>query len=124
MSLHLLKYLALPPLINVLLVVAGLLLLKRWRWLGGSLVALGLITLLALSTPLASYWLRVSLQPYAPPTPAELSRAEAIVILGGGRDYGAPEFGWGDAPSNTTWRRLAYGAWLARRTELPILVTG
>ena len=124
MSIQLLKYLALPPLINVLLVVAGLVLFKRWRWLGGSLVALGLVTLLALSTPLASYWLRVSLEPYSPPTPAELSRAEAIVILGGGRDYGAPEFGWGDAPANATWRRLAYGAWLARRTELPILVTG
>nr|WP_297458616.1 YdcF family protein [uncultured Halomonas sp.] len=124
MTVHLLKYLALPPLINVLLIVAGLLLLKRWRWLGSSLVALGLIALLALSTPLASYWLRVGLETYSPPTAAELSRAEAIVILGGGRDYVAPEFGWGDAPNNATWRRLAYGAWLADRSDLPILVTG
>lgn len=122
--LHTLKYLLLPPLVNALLLIAGLVLWNRARWLGIGLVALGLVTLLVLSMPWTSYWLRKGLEPYGPPTQAALEHAEAIVILGGGRDYGAPEFGWGDAPGNATWRRLGYGAWLARKTQLPILVTG
>lgn len=124
MSLSLLKYFLLPPAINVLLIVAGLVIGKRRRALGIGMVSLGLATLLLLSTPWFSYWLRQGLEPYNPPSEEALERAEAIVILGGGRDYTAPEFPWLDAPNNATWRRLGYGAWLARKTQLPILVTG
>lgn len=50
--------------------------------------------------------------------------AQAIVILGGGgyRAY-APEYG-GPAPAYELYDRLAYGAYVARHTGLPILVTG
>lgn len=119
-----LKYLLLPPLINALLVVVGLLLWRHWRRAGITLVTFSLLSLLLLSTPWASYWLRKGLELYDPPTATQMETAEAIVVLGGGRDYGAPEFGWGDAPNNETWRRLAYGAWLARQTGLPLLVSG
>ncbi|MGC3872863.1 YdcF family protein [Halomonas sp. GXIMD04776] len=124
MLFHALKYLLLPPLINALLMLAGLLLWKSHRVLGTCLVILGLVSLLTLSLPWVSYWLRKGLEPYAPPSSIMQEKAEAIVILGGGRDYGTPEFGWGDAPDNATWRRLGYGAWLARETRLPILVSG
>nr|WP_298409939.1 YdcF family protein [uncultured Halomonas sp.] len=124
MLLHAFKYLLLPPLVNVLLTLAGLLLWKGHRVLGASLVVLGLASLLALSLPWVSYCLRKGLEPYEPPSQTLLEQAGAIVILGGGRDYGSPEFGWGDAPNNATWRRLSYGAWLARKTNLPILVSG
>lgn len=124
MLLHALKYLLLPPLVNALLMLAGLLLWKSHRMLGPSLLVLGLVSLLALSLPWVSYWLRKGLEPYAPPSYSMQKKAEAIVILGGGRDYATPEFGWGDAPNNATWRRLAYGAWLSRETGLPILVSG
>lgn len=120
---EILKYLLLPPVSNVLLVLAGLLLDTR-RALGGLLVTLGLISLLALATPWASHALRQGLEPEPLPGPGSLGRAQAIVILGGGRDYVAPEFGWGDAPANATWRRLAYGAHLHRESGLPILVSG
>ncbi|PRY70733.1 YdcF family protein [Halomonas ventosae] len=118
-----LKYLLLPPVINALLILAGLALGAR-RLSGGLLVILGLGGLLALSTPLASHVLRQGLEPPPLASPAQLRQAQAIVILGGGRDYAAPEFGWGDAPSNASWRRLAYGAYLHRETRLPILVSG
>ncbi|WP_048305782.1 YdcF family protein [Halomonas sp. PR-M31] len=124
MLLHALKYLLLPPLINALLMLAGLLLWKSHRLLGPSLLVLGLASLLVFSLPWVSYWLRKGLEPYEPPSQALQEQAEAIVILGGGRDYGTPEFGWGDAPNNVTWRRLGYGAWLSRETGLPILVSG
>nr|WP_299240188.1 YdcF family protein [uncultured Halomonas sp.] len=124
MLLHALKYLLLPPLVNALLMLAGLLLWKNHRALGATLVILGLVSLLVLSLPWVSYWLRKGLEPYEPPARIALQEAQAIVILGGGRDYATPEFGWGDAPNNATWRRLGYGAWLSRETGLPILVSG
>ncbi|MFO7649126.1 YdcF family protein [Halomonas sp. 3H] len=118
-----LKYLLLPPLVNVLLILAGLLLGAR-RLFGGLLLTLGLASLLLLATPWASHALRQGLEPPPLPGPTALRGAQAIVILGGGRDHVAPEFGWGDAPANATWRRLAYGAHLHRESGLPILVSG
>ncbi|GAB2803888.1 YdcF family protein [Halomonas shantousis] len=122
--LNLLKYALLPPLFNVVLIVAGILLWRRMPWLGASLIGAGIASLLLLATPVVSHALRQGLENYSPPTVEQLEYAEAIVIVGGGRDYASPEFGWGDAPNNATWRRLAYGAKLARQTGLPILVSG
>ncbi|MCE9663950.1 YdcF family protein [Halomonas sp. M5N1S17] len=118
-----LKFLLLPPTLNVLLVLLGLMLGLR-SLLGALLAMLGLVGLLALATPVASHALRQGLEPYPVPMPSQLETAQAIVILGGGRNYDAPEFDWGDAPANATWRRLAYGAHLHRSVELPILVSG
>ncbi|WP_201744993.1 YdcF family protein [Aidingimonas lacisalsi] len=119
-----LKYLALPPLANVCLTLLGMALWRVHHGLGGSLAALALGSLLLLSTPIGSHWVRSGLETYSPPDDEIIASAQAIVILGGGRDYRAAEFDWGDAPANPTWRRLAYGALLARHAELPILVSG
>ncbi|MDI5985363.1 YdcF family protein [Halomonas sp. M4R5S39] len=121
---EMLKYLLLPPLANVLLTLLGGLLWSRMRLFGGLLVVLGLGGLLVLATPVASHALRLDLEPPPLSGPGQLEAAQAIVILGGGRDYLAPEFGWGDAPANASWRRLAYGAHLHRQSGLPILVSG
>lgn len=48
----------------------------------------------------------------------------AIVILGGGSYFHAPEYGDQDTVSETTLVRLRYGARLQRESHLPILVTG
>ncbi len=77
-----LKYLLLPPVVNALLILAGLAMGAR-RLAGGLLVTLGLASLLALSTPLASHALRQGLEPPALAGPGQLRQAEAIVILGG-----------------------------------------
>lgn len=123
--LNLLKYLVLPPVINALLIAVGsLLCIRSHRRLGITLWSIGLLSLLLLSLPVTSAWLHSGLQQHPPPTGKDIRRAQAIVILGGGRDYGAPEFGAEDAPGNATWRRLAYGAHLARQSGLPILVSG
>jgi uncharacterized SAM-binding protein YcdF (DUF218 family) len=55
--------------------------------------------------------------------PARVGNAQAIVILGGGLHRNAPEYG-GDTPSPLTLARMRYGATLATRTGLPVLVTG
>jgi uncharacterized SAM-binding protein YcdF (DUF218 family) len=49
--------------------------------------------------------------------------AQAIVVLGGGRNINAPEYG-GDTVGWATLERLRYGAKLQRETGLPLLVTG
>ncbi len=120
----LLESLLLPPLLNAWLILFGGLLWMRLHVIGGLLVALGLGGLVVLATPTVSHALRQGLEPPPLAASARLDGARAIVILGGGRDYQAPEFGWGDAPANASWRRLAYGAYLHRRSGLPILVSG
>ncbi len=51
---------------------------------------------------------------------------QAVVILGGGAGFGAPEFGRerGADLSDISLARVRYGAFLARRTQLPVLVSG
>lgn len=50
--------------------------------------------------------------------------ADAIVILGGGTYFHAPEYAGTDTISEATLIRLRYGAKLQRETGKPILVTG
>ena len=50
-------------------------------------------------------------------------QVQAIVILGGGSYFAAPEYG-GDTVSHYTLERLRYGARLGRESSLPVLVTG
>ena len=47
----------------------------------------------------------------------------AIVVLGGGRDLIAPEYGGADLSSESL-RRLRYGLWLSRATGLPVAFSG
>jgi uncharacterized SAM-binding protein YcdF (DUF218 family) len=118
------RTLILPPASLLILGLAGLWLARRYRRLGITLTAAALAALWLLSTPIVADGLERAASRY----PAlDLSRpvnAQAIVILGGGghRDF-APEFG-GPAPEYDLYDRLAYGAYLARRTHLPVLVTG
>ncbi len=111
----------LPPLNLLLLGLLGLFILNRRRLLGRLLIGTSLLGLLALSTPVVSYLLLDSLKPA--PVPLTGREAEAIVILGGGRDRNNIEFG-GDTLSRYTLERVRYGAWLAKRLKKPVLVTG
>lgn len=117
----------LPPAGPLLLALAGLWLARaktrRWRHGGLWLAALALLSLLALSLPVVGRALMAPLERHPPITPAQLQRAEAIVILGGGTYFAAPEYG-GDTVGHETLARLRYGAKLARESRRPLLVTG
>ena len=52
-----------------------------------------------------------------------MANAQAIVILGGGTRRFAPEY-HGATVSRLTLERLRYGAYVARLTKLPVLVSG
>ena len=114
--------LVLPPTGPLLLAALGLALLGRRPQLGRALAWLGVAGLLALSLPIVSHALVRSLEP----PPLDLQRtgdAQAIVILGGGVRRNAAEFG-GDTLARLTLERVRYGALVARRTGLPVLVSG
>jgi uncharacterized SAM-binding protein YcdF (DUF218 family) len=119
-----------PPGAILLLALLGLLLQWRWRVLGRALVGLSLAALFILSLPLTGRALVAPLET-APPLPAAAlspeearEQAGAIVVLGGGRYAQASEYGDTDAVNAATLHRLRYGAWLHRRTGLPLLVSG
>ena len=120
--------LILPPTGPVLLALCGLWLARscksrRWQHGGTALAALSLLGVLLLSLPLVGNALMAPLESHAPITPAQLQRAQAIVILAGGTYFAAPEYG-GDTVGYATLERLRYGARLARESRLPLLVTG
>lgn len=119
----LVSILLLPPLLPFLLIFAGLLIGRR-RTRGSSLLVwIGLVVGVALITPVSVGWMLEALEPRVPLQSEQLADAEAIVILGGGRTSDAPEYG-GDTVNRFTLERLRYGARLARRSGLPVLVSG
>ena len=111
-----------PPVSLILLALLGLALRRRRPRLGLSLSAGSLLALLVLSLPATAYSLMAAIE--SPPLrdTRRLQDAQAIVILGGGVARAAPEWG-GDTINLFTLQRVRYGAWLARRSALPVLVT-
>ena len=118
------KYLLLPPAVNLLLLLSGLLLLRRAPKTARACLALGVLSLYLLSIPPVSRPLLSGLEDI-PPLPATLTHRgeQAIVILGGGRYAEAPEYG-GDTVGSGTLARLRYGAFIAGQSGLPVLVSG
>lgn len=119
---YVLGQLALPPTSLIAAALAGALLALRRRVAGTVIAVSSLLALLALGTPLVAHMLVRTLEP-PPLAAAARAGAQAIVILGGGRVRGSPEWG-GDTANAATLRRLRYGAQLARETGLPVLLAG
>jgi uncharacterized SAM-binding protein YcdF (DUF218 family) len=118
--------LILPPTGPVLLALFGLWLSRRnsrrWQYAGLALATISLLGLIALAMPVVGNALAPAEAPQAPISAEALRRAQAIVILGGGSYYTAPEYG-SDTVGSASLVRTRYGARLARETGLPVLVT-
>lgn len=116
--------LVLPPAGPLLLVLLGLIVARRWRRAGSGLAVLAVATLWALSCHGFGVLLEGWLLPRAAAVqPAQLATVQAIVVLGGGIEREAPEYGL-PQPSPATLARLRYGAWLAHRTGKPLAFAG
>lgn len=119
----------LPPFGPLLLMLAGLCLMRRWPRLGRSLTLGALLLLMLLNLPLVGNRLQhiVETVPALPPMPQQtlqaLAQAQAIVVLGGGSRPAAVEYG-GDTVNQQTLLRLRYAARLQRISGLPLLVSG
>jgi uncharacterized SAM-binding protein YcdF (DUF218 family) len=119
----------LPPGGMLLLAAIGTWLLAssnhRARRTGWTLVIVSLALLWLLATPAVSNRLKHLAQGYPALDLTQPLDAQAIVILGGGEPLmHAPEYGGAPAPRAELLERVAYGAFIAHRTGLPVLVSG
>lgn len=120
----LLRQILLPPSSLLLLAIVGLGMGQRRPRLAKALIAVGLGLLWLLATPIVAINITRLAQHYPALDPDHADGAEAIVILGGGGQRAwAPEYR-GPAADSELLDKLVYGAYLARRTGLPILVSG
>lgn len=114
--------LLLPPLSLLLLLALGLFLLYRRRKFAWPLIVASFMLLWLAATPYVAESGLHLLE--ARTAPLGKQEADAIVILGGGTYFHAPEYGGQDTVSEGALLRLRYGARLQRATGKPILVTG
>lgn len=129
----LLATLALPPVPFLVLVAAGA--WRRGRGAGGWLVAFGIAGVWLSACTGSGRWIVQAL--LQPPPALDAARiaalaaqargaatpAPAVVVLGGGREAFAPEYGMPDLRPHTL-ARLRYGLWLGRRIDAPVGVSG
>ena len=118
------EFLLYPPGNLLLFLLLGLFFYKRPKirfWL----MSIGIVQLLLFSLPIVSNALMASLENQYPPqnTLWKQQTAQAIVVLGGGRNDRAVEYG-GITIGSVEMERLRYAALLHRKTGAPILLTG
>lgn len=121
------KQLLLPPGILLLFLLLAWWLRHSRPRLAGLLFAVGLGGLWLMSLPVVVEWSARAIEREPALAPSEWSslseRADAIVLLGSGRERGDPAWGT-DQPTGIGLERQRYAAQLAKASGLPVLVTG
>lgn len=123
---HLIRELLLPPSSLFLTLLLALALRRRAPRFSRGLVVATLVAAYLLSIPPVAYQLTRWTEKVPPVTPDQIAafQPQAIVVLGGGAKAGAPEYEGATVPSLPTWPRIAYAAYLAGQTGLPVLACG
>jgi uncharacterized SAM-binding protein YcdF (DUF218 family) len=122
-AVNLLSALLLPPLSLLLVLLIGLLLRRSRPALSHALLLGSFVLLWLASTPYVAETALHLLE--GPPHAVDLrtEHADAIVVLGGGTYFDAPEYG-ADTVGSETLSRLRYAAALQRATGKPVLASG
>lgn len=113
----------LPPLNLMLVALLGLFIIRSHSRLGRTLLIGSLSLLWLCATPYFAGSALQLLEGSPNKIDAQAQPADAIVVLGGGTYFNAPEYGM-DTVSESTLTRLRYAARLQRETGRPVLVTG
>lgn len=113
----------LPPLSLLLTAVLGILLARSYPRLGRALLLGSLALLWLCATPYFSDAAMHLLEGPPRAVDTQAQPADAIVVLGGGTYFHAPEYG-ADTVGDFTLVRLRYAAKLQRETGKALLVTG
>ena len=114
----------LPPLSLLLVFAVGIGLLNYHPSVARFLLLGSFLLLWLCATPYVSDAALHYLETQTPPLSSPPPDADAIVILGGGSYFHAPEYGGQDVVAMNTLLRLRYGARLYRETHKPVLVAG
>ena len=124
---YIIKQLAFPPSSLLLLLLVSLILRKRWPKAATTSLIIAISGLYIMSLPITVEYAARALETEAPLSPAQWStldqQAEAIVVLGGGRETNDPAW-QGDQPSLLAMQRIRYAARLAKASQLPVLMSG
>lgn len=124
---YLIKQLLLPPGILLLLLALAWWFRRSRPRLAGVCFALGLGGMWLMSLPVVVEWSAKALSTEPPLARDEWAtlaqRADAIVVLGSGRERGDPAWG-SDQPTGIGLERQRYAARLAKASGLPVLTTG
>src|SRR5581483_870593 len=110
-----------PPAVFVWLILVGIWLSLSRAPLGPILALVSSLCLYVTSTPLVGSFLLERLEQHAPLN-ADVTRAQAIVVLGGGLRRGGP--GEKDSLDTESLDRVMMGVDAYRRLHIPIAVTG
>ena len=113
----------LPPLSLLLISLSGLLLWRKRPRVALILLGGAFILLWLLSTPFLAESLIHTLEGSPLQSNNDNPSADAIIVLGGGTYFNAPEYA-GDTVSATSLQRLRYAAKLSRDIKKPVLLTG
>ncbi len=124
---YIIKQLAFPPSSLLLLLLCSVFLRKRWPKLAAVGVAISISGLYIISLPVTVEYAARALETETALSPEQWpslkQHADAIVVLGGGREINDPAWP-SEQPSLLAIQRLRYAARLAKVSGLPILVTG
>jgi uncharacterized SAM-binding protein YcdF (DUF218 family) len=124
--------LLLPPVPFLLAIVVGARLLLPRRGWGWGVILVSVLALWLSSTMAVGHWLEQLLLPVPRALTAERIEAlrrdphrstMAIVVLGGGVEPLAPEYGVSSL-NDMSLQRLRYGVWLGRETGVPVAFSG
>jgi uncharacterized SAM-binding protein YcdF (DUF218 family) len=116
--------LVLPPAGLLLLLLLGLAVATRRRAAGLLLVLVAVLAFWFLACNAVAVRLAHQLLPMAAAVqPEQVRQVQAIVVLGGGVDSAAPEYGVAQ-PRAPSLQRIRYGAWLARHASKPLAFAG
>ena len=121
------KHLLMPPGVLLLLLVLAWWFRRSRPRLAGACFALGVGGFWLMSLPVVVQWGANALEREPPLAREEWAtlaqRADAIIVLGAGRERGDPAWG-ADQPTGVALERERYAARLAKASGLPILTSG
>ena len=125
---YILKQLLLPPGIFFILLLGAWWLRRRWPRTATTCFVAGLSGLWLMSLPVVVQHAANALES-EPALPVQAwstlaQRADAIVILGAGRERGDPAWDGIDQPTGIALERVRYAARLAKASGLPVLTSG
>lgn len=114
-----------PPALNAVLLIFGLLLVRRYRTTARLLMMISVVSLMLLSTDYVASVLERSNQIHNALEFDKLPNDEplTIVVAGGSHNSIAEEYGY-PTPTAVSLMRLHYASYLHRKTGYPVLLTG